>query len=175
MELSEIRRTLEASDVTLNAGLSEEELAGIEADFGFHFPPDLRALLQEFLPSGEEWPNWRGNRQRLMEWLDEPADGIEFDVEDGGFWFEAWGARPEDIDDAVEEARRQVALAPMLIPLRGNDFLPARPSESGNPVFTVDGSNVTVAASDVAAWFREAGASAAKPRRIELWSDLASE
>jgi len=174
-QLSEIRAALEAKGVTLKNGLSEEELAGLESDFGFRFPPDLRAVLHAFLPAGEEWPDWRGNRQRLMEWLDEPADGIEFDVEDGGFWFAAWGGKPDDIDDAVEEARRQVALAPVMIPLHGNAFIPARPDESGNPVFTVDGSCVDIVASDLAKWFGAASATAGKPRRIELWSDLASE
>jgi hypothetical protein len=174
-QLNEIRRTLEAKGVTLATGLSEEELAGIEVDFGFRFPPDLRALLHAFLPAGTDWPDWRGGRQRLLEWLDVPADGIEFDVEESDFWFEGWGERPDDIDDAVEDARRHVALAPMLIPLHGNDFLPARPVESGNPVFEVEGSGVRVAARDLASWFREASAGVGKVRRIELWSDLVSE
>jgi len=175
MQPDEIRAALEARGITLKEGLSEDELAGIESDFGFRFPPDLRAVLHAFLPSGEEWPDWRGNRQRLLEWLDEPADGIEFDVEDNAFWLEAWGERPDDIDDAVEEARRQVALAPVLIPLHGNDFLPVRPSESGNPVFTVDGSKVALAAANLESWFTQADATAAKARTIEFWSGLASE
>ena len=174
-QLNEIRRALEARGVTLEPGLTEEELAGAEADYGFRFPPDLRALLHAFLPAGEGWPNWRGGRQRLLEWLDVPADGIEFDVEESDFWFEGWGARPDDLDDAVEEARRHVALAPLLIPLYGNDFLPARPSESGNPVFELEGSGVRLTGADLGSWFAKAGTAGKRVRRIELWSDLVSE
>ena len=179
--LDRVRRGLEAKGVMLGRGLSEEELAGVEADFGFRFPPDLRAMLAVFQPMGEEWPDWRGNRQRLLEWLDEPADGIEFDVEENGFWLAAWGERPEDDDDAVEEARRQVALAPVLIPLFGHRFLPSRPVEAGNPVFSVIQSEIAVLAPDLAGWLEaewgieRPGWSRAEARPIELWSGFFSE
>jgi hypothetical protein len=179
--LTEIRRLLEAKGVTLTDGLTEEELAGIEGDFGFRFPPDLRELLHAFLPAGQSWPNWRGPRQPLLEWLDIPADGIEFDVESNDYWRDAWGEKPDDIDDAIEEARRQVALAPVLIPVYSHRFLPSRPNEAGNPVFSVHQTDVIVYGEDLASYFAaEFGEKAAdrvvgESRHIEFWSDLASE
>ena len=174
-QLNEIRRALEAKGVTLAAGLTEEELAGIEADFGFRFPPDLRALLHAFLPSGSDWPDWRGGRQRLLEWLDVPADGIEFDVEESDFWFDGWGARPDDVDERSK--KRGVTLRWRRCSSRCMETTSSRRGlrESGNPVFEVEGSGVRLAARDLASWFSEAGATAGKVRQIELWSELVSE
>lgn len=173
-----LRRSLTSRGVELAPGLSEEELGAIENDFGFRFPPDLRELLKSFLPLGEDWPDWRTRNQHLLEWLDFPAEGVAFDVEENEFWSEGWGEQPEDVEDAIEEARRLVALAPMLIPVHGQAFLPSRPSVEGNPVLRVAQTEISVAGSDLG-WFlyEELDAprpdwSPGTPRRIEFWSDL---
>lgn len=173
-----LRRALNNRGIETASGLSEEELAAIEGDFGFRFPPDLRELLASFLPLGDDLPDWRARNQHLLEWLDFPAEGVAFDVEENGFWSDAWGERPEDLDDAVEEARRQVALAPILIPLYGHAFLPSRPETARNPVLSVVQTDVSLAGSDLGWFFYEELSaprpdwSPAAPRRIEFWSDL---
>jgi hypothetical protein len=153
-------------------GLTEDELRAVEEAFGFAFPPDLRALLAEALPIGDGWPDWRQpHAHELIEWFDTPAAAIE-ELVDDGFWRESWGERPEDDDDAVEEARRLVSLAPILIPLFGNVFLPSRPVERGNPLFAFEEDGVIVAASDLDAFSRgERGGN--QPRHIDFWSELA--
>ena len=50
---------LRASGVAVLPGLSDEELARAEAEMGFAFPPDLRAVLAMGLPSGPGFPDWR--------------------------------------------------------------------------------------------------------------------
>lgn len=173
-----LKRALGNRGIETAPGLSEDELAAIESDFGFRFPDDLRELLASFLPLGDDLPDWRSRNQHLLEWLDFPAEGVAFDVEENDFWCGAWGERPEDPDDAVEEARRQVALAPILIPVYGHAFLPARPSSAGNPVFSVVQTEVSLAGSDLG-WFLYEELSAPRPdwspkqpRTIDFWSDL---
>lgn len=153
-------------------GLTEDELRDVEESFGFTFPPDLRELLMKAVPIGEGWPDWRRpHGHALLEWFDVPADAIELMVEDG-FWLDVWGEVPEDEDDEVEEARRLVSLAPILIPVFDRVFLPSRPVDRGNPLFEVGDGGIAVAAKDLDAFLRRdhdpSGA-----REIEFWSALA--
>lgn len=163
-------------------GLTIEQVRAIEEDFGITFPPDLAALLRAFVPKGDDFPDWHAApNQDLIEWFDYPSDGIAFDVEENGFWFDASDARPEDVDDAVEEAVSRVAEAPILIPLHGQRFLPSRPSQDGNPVFSVVQSDVAVYSEDLRGFFEKAFGlklpARKKPavRTIEFWSELARE
>lgn len=177
--LEELRRTLESKGIDLDRGLTEEEFSRIESDFGFRFPPDLRAVLGAMLPVSEGFPNWRaGSTHELLEWLDAPAEGIAADVEDNRFWMDGWGERPEDVDDAIEEARRLVAAAPVLIPLFSHRYLPATPAEAGNPVFSVVDADVICYGADLAGYFHAEfdaplpESAAKRPRKIAFWSDL---
>jgi len=51
---------LRAAGVAVLPGLSDAELARAEAEFGFAFPHDLRAVLGLGMPSGLGFPDWRG-------------------------------------------------------------------------------------------------------------------
>lgn len=173
-----LRRALNSRGIEIAPGLSDVQLREIEEDFGFRFPPDLRMLLESFLPVGENFPDWRTRNQQLIERLDWPAEGIAFDVEEADFWLDAWGPRPEDVDDAIEEARRQVALAPILIPVYSHRFLPSKPEEAGNPIFSVYQTDIIIYGADLGWYFYEEFSaprpdwSPGEPRRIDFWSDL---
>jgi hypothetical protein len=177
--LETVKQTFLAKSIDLEEGLSEAELARVEEAFGFTFPPDLRAVLQYMLPVSEGFPNWRNEKvQDLIEWFDAPAEGIAYDVEENGFWLPAWGDRPDDVDDAIEDSRRYVGDAPILIPVFSHRFIPAKPAEAGNPVFSVVESDVIVYGNDLAGYFHAEfdvplpDSSAQVPKRIEFWSDL---
>jgi hypothetical protein len=177
--LETFRRQLAPRGYSAGPGMTEEELAGVEHDYGFQFPPDLRQLLGTVFPRGEGFPDWRSApRYELIEWLDEPADAIAESVELDGFWLESWGPRPEEMDDAVEEALRQVALAPLLIPVFQDLYLPSRPSDAGNPVLSLGEHGVRTAAVSLAEWLsREFGIPAPEgsgegSREIEFWTPL---
>lgn len=177
--LEALREAFLAKSIDLAAGLTEEELGRVEQAFGFRFPPDLRLVLQFMLPVSEGFPDWRNERvQDLIEWFDAPAEGIAFDVEENDFWMEQWGERPDDVDDAIEDARRHVAQAPILVPVFSHRFIPARPEEAGNPVFSVVESDVIVFGNDLASYFHTEFDvplpewAAQMPKRIEFWSDL---
>src|SRR5262245_28345901 len=75
--------------VEFDTGLTVAELAAVERRFNFQFPPDLREFLQTALPRGPAFPDWRsGDEARLRDWLDEPRQGVLFDVEHNRFWLD---------------------------------------------------------------------------------------
>jgi hypothetical protein len=124
--------------IEFDAGLTGAEVTAVETRFGFLFPPDLRDFLQTALPRGPRFPDWRsGDDATLRDWLDQPRQGVLFDVEHNGFWLNAWGPRPGSLKEALRVADELVAAAPRLIPLYGHRMMPDEPHQPGNPVFSV--------------------------------------
>jgi hypothetical protein len=180
--LEKLKSALTERGYELAAGMTDEEIRRAEETFNFVFPPDLRQLLQTFLPISDGFPDWREGKVRdLLDWLDEPIEGICFDVEENAFWVDSWGERPGDIDDAIEEARRHVTRQPLLIPIFSHRFLPAQPVSDGNPVFSVVQSDVLRYGDDLEDYFQkefEVPRSSPQPfqaKRIAFWSELAGE
>lgn len=170
--------------IALAPGLSEAELGRAEAVHGFRFPPDLRAMLAAFLPTGPGLPDWRApGSPALAAQLRWPLEGMLFDLEHDQFWLPAWGAKPAALAERVARATRAVAEAPVLIPVSGHRYLPAEPEEAGNPVFSVYQTDLIVYGHDLRAYLRSelcesvearerAMASALPARRIRFWSEL---
>lgn len=124
--------------VAFDSGLTDPEIAAVEAQFGFRFPPDLRAFLQMALPQGKGFPDWRAAPEAtLREWLYLPLEGIHFDIEHNGFWLEEWGPRPPSLAEAKRVAQGLVSDAPCLIPIYIHRMMPDEPQLAGNPVFSV--------------------------------------
>ena len=138
MSLQQCKSLLERAHIGLAPGMSSEEVAVVELRFGTHFPPDYRALLMDFLPISDDFVDWRGGApiaiERQFAW---PYDGICFDIEYNDFWLLEWGPRPTNLTDAFAIAAHAVRQAPVLIPICGHRYIPATPSESGNPIFSV--------------------------------------
>jgi hypothetical protein len=141
--------------VEFDAGLTNEEVQACEHRFGFRFPPDLRQFLQTALPSGPQFPDWRsGDERALREWLDQPRQGVLFDVEHNGFWLDEWGERPESLDDAAAIASDQVLSAPRLIPICSHRMMPDEPHLAGNPVLSVWQTDIIYYGFDLADYLR---------------------
>jgi hypothetical protein len=159
-------------------GLSDPEVRGIEARYGFTFPPDLRSLLQYCVPVAGQFPKWRGDPAELERSLRRPGDELRFEVQYDGFWLEAWGPRPMEDAAAVSFIDGLLSKAPPLIPVYGHRYMPSLPSEPGNPVFTLEGSSATYAGFDLVAYFKHefhvpfVEGNETSPRRIAFWSDL---
>ena len=149
---------LKKRDVPIAEGLSDEEFERIEATFGFTFPPDLKGILQEGLPVGTGFPNWRnGNLEQLRMRVNLPILGILHEVANSKFWWKPWGTRPLEIDQAVKTARSALRRFPILVPMYGHCYIPSSPNLAGNPVFFVYQKNVVYCGYDVADFFeREA-------------------
>ena len=183
MDLAYCKDRLSAAGVTFEAGLTTDESSAIEREYGFRFPPDLQEFLAYALPVSKGWLDWRReSRREVLKWLDWPFEGVCFDIEHNGFWLESWGAKPAALADACSIARAAIEAAPRLIPVRGHRFLPDRPCESGNPVFSVYQTDIIHYGSDLYDYFcnefyyyfgRAGYAFDGRARHIELWSDLA--
>ena len=180
--IAEVVRRLERAQVTLEPGLSAQELSAIEARFGISFNPAHRALLAAALPIGEGWMDWRhGGVDVLRGRLGWPIDGIVFDVHHNGFWPRSWGPRPAAPVDAERVARQYLERVPVLIPVYSHRCTPAAPAPGGSPVFSVYQSDVIVYGDNLLDYVaREFGAGPLAPApedqrpRILFWSSLAA-
>jgi hypothetical protein len=143
---------LREAGVGVLPGLSDAELARAEAEFGFAFPPDLRAVLALGVPSGPRFPDWRG-RAGLRAALDLPAAAASLQAARGALWPRCWGRRPADQDRALRLARAAVRRAPPLVPLFDRCYLPCRPCLAGNPVFFVADDRVLCCGLDLLHFF----------------------
>jgi hypothetical protein len=141
--------------VEFAVGLTDADVADVEARFAFRFPPDLRAFLQTALPCGSGFPNWRAQTDAsLRDWLDGPRQGILFDIEHSGFWLRDWGPRPDSLAEACQIASDLIAAAPKLIPIYGHRMIPDEPHLPGNPVFSVHQTDIIYYGFDLADYFR---------------------
>lgn len=122
-------------------GLSDEEVAKLEAQYCFSFPSELRCFLQIGLPVSDYYPPWRRHAsEQLQDWFDRTIDGILFEVEHRGFWWNTWGKRPIEMSSTLEIARHELSLAPRMIPFGDRNFLKCIPEYGGpgNPVFSIN-------------------------------------
>ena len=134
--------------VTIEPGLSEAEVTGIEAEFGFAFADDHRAFLAAGLPVGGTWPNWRGDgRRNRATRLQLPIDGILFAVEWRGFWDDGWGPRPARMRDALRTAKYRLDRVPRMVPVCAHHYLPA--GSTAHPVLSIYQTDISVCAADL--------------------------
>ncbi|KAF5752902.1 hypothetical protein HS088_TW01G00820 [Tripterygium wilfordii] len=131
---------LRDSGIQVQPGLSDAEFARAEAEFGFSFPPDLRAVLSAGLPVGPGFPDWRapGARLHLRASFDLPIAAISFQIARNTLWSKSWGPRPSGPEKALRVARNALKRAPLLIPIFNRCYIPCNPSLAGNPIFYVD-------------------------------------
>eukprot|EP00253_Pinus_taeda_P021777 PITA_21777 len=143
--------------VPTEKGLSDEEFARLEATFGFTFPPDLRAVLQQGVPVGVGFPDWRsGGSQQLRMRMNLPMAGLSYEVAQDRFWCKQWGHRPRYTENAAEIARANLKNVPLLIPLYGHCYIPSSPNLARNPVFFVYKSDVFCCGFDLGDFFERA-------------------
>ncbi|TKY70572.1 galacturonosyltransferase 8 [Spatholobus suberectus] len=146
---------LRNSGIQVQAGLSDAEFARAEAEFGFAFPPDLRAVLAAGLPVGPGFPDWRsgGARLHLRASLDLPIAAISFQIARNAVWSKSWGPRPCEPEKALRVARNALKRAPLLIPIFNHCYIPSNPSLAGNPIFFVDENRIFCCGLDLSDFF----------------------
>lgn len=158
------------------AGYSQEELDRAQEEFGLVFPPDLVDLLRDRRPANGY--DWRVDRAKIREMLAWPLEGMLFDIEQNGFWMDEWGVIPERAADRREIATAAVRAAPKLIPLVSHRYLPAEPSEPGNPVFSIYQTDIIYYGANLDHYFQnEFGSWSSLEetayRYIRFWPDIA--
>lgn len=146
---------LRNSGFQVQPGLSDAEFARAEAELGFVFPPDLRAILSAGLPVGPGFPDWRcaGARLHLRALLDLPIAAISFQIARNTFWSKSWGPRSSDPEKALRVARNALKRAPLLIPIFNHCYIPCNPSLAGNPIFFIDETRVSYCGYDISDFF----------------------
>ena len=152
--------------------LTDSEVARVEGQYRFRFPPDLRQFLQTSLPVSDRFPDWRsGSESYLTNWLNWPRDGLLFDVEHNAFWLPEWGTKPSALIEAHRIASEMVSAAPTLIPVYAHRMIPDEPHAAGNPVFSVHQSDIVVYGFDLADYLRnEFGLPGRQPRPAKTQS-----
>jgi len=134
---------LRKQNITLERGLTDEEVELIETKYAICLPPDLRLLLQTALPVFKGFPNWRlalrspEEYSEILSQLDWPWEGMVFDMEHNNFWLKEWGVRPETKEEQIRIARQFYDSWPRLIPMYIHRYIPSTPLEAGNPIFSV--------------------------------------
>jgi hypothetical protein len=136
-------------DCVVEVGLNDSELDEAEAEFGVNFPSLWKEVLRSAHPVSlpkpprdedkvlrwVEYPDWRRrNTDETRELIDRPTEGVLFDVEHTGFWWRAWGAKPESMDRRLDVARKELAKVPRLIPIRGHWYVGGVPD---SPVLSI--------------------------------------
>ncbi|KAK4426368.1 hypothetical protein Salat_1405400 [Sesamum alatum] len=147
---------LKNSGIPVQSGLSETEFALAEAEFGFAFPPDLKAVLSAGLPLGAGFPDWRSSgsaRLQLRASIDLPIASISFHIARNALWSKSWGPRPSDAEKALKIARNALKRAPLLIPIFHHCYIPCNPCLAGNPVFYVDENKIFCCGFDLSDFF----------------------
>lgn len=165
----------------LAPGLTDEELAGVEARYGFRFAADHRAMLSAALPVGPRFPDWRRDSAELRRALAAPVAGVLFDVEHNAFWYDGWGDRPADPRSALAVATDRLRSAPPLVPVFSHRYLPGTGGPSGHPVLSVHQTDIVVYGADLPRYLRAEfggdrgpGSVAGAACSVPFWSDLVS-
>ncbi|KAI8542146.1 hypothetical protein RHMOL_Rhmol08G0116300 [Rhododendron molle] len=151
---------LKSSGIHVDPGLSDAEFALAEAEFGFAFPPDLKAVLSAGLPLGPGFPDWRAaanspSRLRLRSQITLPLASTSFHISKNTLWSKTWGPRPSDPETALRTARAAIRRAPLLIPIFNRCYIPSSPCLAGNPIFYVDESRIFCCGFDLSDFFEQ--------------------
>ncbi|KAK6796737.1 hypothetical protein RDI58_004438 [Solanum bulbocastanum] len=187
---------LKSSNLIVEEGLSDVEFSTIESNFSFTFPPDLRSILQEGLPIGPGFPNWRCSSQQQLEIIKNlPILSLCKQVKKRNFWVEFWGNRPIDNDQAVDTANGFLKNVPVLVPIYQHFYIPCTPCLAGNPVFYVHDGQVKLWCFDISGFFQQVefqrnemilrrprlfnllnapSWAATESRKIDFWTEMAT-
>lgn len=166
----------------LEPGMSTDELDAVERRFAFRFAADHRALLAAALPVGDKFPDWRGgSKLDLLRQLRRPERGVLFDVEHNDFWYDGWPSRPDDREEALRIAGRELQRVPPMVPLYSHRYLPGIGGPAGHPVLSIHQTDIISYGADLPTYLRHefAGMAHAEAVRgasptVPFWSDLVS-
>jgi hypothetical protein len=162
-------------------GLSDDEVASIEAQLEFAVPDDFAYLFKNLQDPGRVLFPWSEFDKReydeLIHWV---RKGIEFDIEHACLWLERWGEKPRVLSEALDIASKDFETWPKLLAILGHRFLAAEPCRSGNPVFSIVQTDIIYYGADLAHYFLNefvdhdhAFHTSPEIRRIDVWSDFA--
>lgn len=128
LKIDRIKTLLLENGISLELGLSDEEIQKVEMIYEIEFPEQWLAVYQQLLPISEGFYNWRDfsaeNIEHIKRNLVAPYDGILNSL-DELVWDESWGIEPTTLLDRNVQIRKMLESAPRLIPLYGHRFFPS--------------------------------------------------
>jgi hypothetical protein len=164
----------------IGPGLTDDEFARIEHEFGFEFADDHRAFLAAGLPLNvptqrPRWPQWRsGDPDAVREQLIWPVEGVLFDVAENAVWHHSWGERPGDRDTALETARLHLARVPRMVPVYAHRYLPAGRGTFGHPVLSIWQTDIIYYGTDLLDYVHQEFGGPGTDRTDPRWEPLGS-
>ena len=180
---NEIIEKLKKVGVMFEKGLSFKEIENIETKYKVKFPPDLKEFYLFGLPISKGFINWRNesneNVEKIKECLEWPLEGMLFDIENNSFWYKDWGKKPESISDAKEKCKKELKNVPNLIPIYSHRYIPTKPYEENNPIFSVLQTDIIYYGKNLIDYFenefklkQDKIKYLSEYKRIEFWSDI---
>lgn len=164
-------------------GLSNAQLAEIEAALGAQLPFEIGLLLVMGVPDDDAWRVWESPTDDIAAWNASLLHMLHRRVEDEDLWLESWGPKPANAKSRVDAATEAFTLAPPLFPLYGSDCVAVAVADGetaseSNPIWSVLDGRVAVQGTDLAAWLHH-GWQVPLPmwpetaeRTFPLWSEL---
>jgi hypothetical protein len=125
--LDSIFDMLRANAVTVEDGLSDEEISRVESMYRVSMPCILKKLLKKGIPISKGFYNWRdfskANVSYIRRVIRRPYDDI-YDMAEEIEWPALWGEKPQTKKKATQAVRRKLQHAPLLIPIYAHRYIP---------------------------------------------------
>jgi hypothetical protein len=189
-EVNKLIKLMKSKQVDFEIGLTDNEILQVENKFDILLPPDLKLFLKTELPISENFVNWRlglklkDEADKIFDRLNWPLEGMLFDLQSNEFWIKSWGCKPNNYKEKERIAKEKYSTFPKLIPIYSHRYIPSRPNEEGNPVFSVHQMDIIFYGYDLATYFANEFSFKLtnefemldKPKReIEFWSKWVDE
>jgi hypothetical protein len=130
--IAKLARRLPRLGIKVLPGLSQAEIENINHIFKVDMPQDLQELLRICVPigrrgeSGRSFFNWHENPQEIYNQIQDKIMGsLRFDITEGQYWSDAFGERPDGLEEAIAQAQKVVADFPALFPVYGHRYMPS--------------------------------------------------
>ena len=171
---------LREKGVTLDEGLSLEELQFIESFYEIKFPQSLQSFLMLKVPISHGFYNWRDMNKDNVEYIKKiinfPYEEI-FNRADEVYWNDNWGVEP-DKDGYLYMVREKLRNAPKLVPVYSHRYMPITP-EINPPVLSIHGVDVIFYGMDLEDYIdiefgnkKQTSIQFDKLPFIDFWSDI---
>lgn len=98
-----------------------------------------------------------------------------FDLQSNEFWINSWGDKPNTYEEKERIAKEKYLTFPKLIPIYSHRYIPSRPNEAGNPVFSVYQMDIIYYGYDLATYFANKFGFALTEEEFELLDEPKKE
>ena len=150
------------------SGLTDSEIDALEQRWSVRFPPDYRLFLKilhcldrpitiatydgdtrEIIPADSAlFHNWQKDTELITNVYQQIIDDLSYEVVNNSVWKPGWGRKPVTKYGQGQQIEVLIRQAPKLIPIYDHRFLLAEPYQAGNPVVSIQQSDIVIYAPD---------------------------